>query len=44
MGSEDGRYINASLLAKREGYASKPFVELSDDCALLLVVYVLFEC
>ena len=38
---EDGRAINAPLFAERDGHSGQPFVELSNDGALLLVEDVL---
>lgn len=34
---EDGRDINAALLAQRQGHAGKPLVEVGDDGLVLLV-------
>jgi hypothetical protein len=44
VGGEDGGHVNATPLAERHGDASKPLVELGDDCALLIVEYVLAKC
>ena len=38
---EDGRHVDAPLLAQRECDACKPLVELSNDCPLLLVENIL---
>jgi len=41
VGGEDGSNIDAALLAEWQSYTSEPFVELSDNGAVLLVVDVL---
>lgn len=41
VGGEYGGNINSSLLAERQANTSKPLVELSNDCSLLLMVDVL---
>jgi hypothetical protein len=34
MGSKDGRQVHLALFGQREGYPRKPFVEVSDNCAI----------
>ena len=41
MGGENGRNVYSSLSAERQCYAGKPFVELCNNSAFLLMVDIL---
>ena len=36
MGGEDGRQVHRAFLGQGDGDSSEPFVEVGNDCAILL--------